>query len=75
MADEANSVDTGQPMTLDELDADEDGHEGQMSDNTLPTEEHRVRQFLPKGGPAAISEALDSKMKDIQCREIEAMCT
>ena len=75
MADDANPVDTGQPMTLDELDADEDAHVEQISDNTLPTEEHRARQFLPNGGPEVIRAALDSEMKDIQCREIEAMCT
>ena len=75
MADGVNPVDTGQPMTLGELEADEDDHKEQISNNTLPTEGHRSRQFLPDNGPEVKNAAVDSKMKDIQCREIGAMST
>ena len=48
MAGEANPVDAGQPTTLDELGADEDGHEEQMSENTLPTEERAGLGSFPQ---------------------------
>ena len=75
MTDGVNPVGTGQPMTLNELEADEDDHEEQMSNNTLPTEGRRSRQFLPNGGPGVKNATVDSMMKGIQCRETEAMRT
>ena len=75
MPDGVNSVDTGQSMTLGELEADEDDHTEQMSNNTLPTEEHRSMQFLPNGGPEVKNAAVASLMNDIQCREIGDLST